>query len=382
LVLIMAAPLTPPTETAMPQASRPASLWPASTRPGDLPSGLGGLAPARRDDAGVDEAQRMAARFDICHTTLAMRVVLLVQLAVAVPGMLGAERPLQWLYAAAVPAFAGLWAALVWLAVVCSARAAMLRFAPAVRLLLACALGALAALSSWLLLLPLELVGTTLWHVFGTAMAGAAIALPLWVWFEHRARLASPADADAKLAELQSRIRPHFLFNALNTAVALVQVDPQRAESVLEDLAELFRAALAETGASVSLDEEVEVARRYLAIEQVRFGTRMQVSWQLDAAAGAARVPPLVLQPLVENAVRHGIESLAGVGRIEVSTRARRGMVSVLVVNSVGDAPVRPGTGMALKNVRERLRLLHDLGGTLDTWRDGATYRVRMVVPL
>jgi two-component system sensor histidine kinase AlgZ len=104
------------------------------------------------------------------------------------------------------------------------------------------------------------------------ALAGVACAALLWAWLDLRSRMWHPANAAARLAELQSRIRPHFLFNALNTALALVRVDPARAEAVLEDLAELFRVALAEAGASVSLEEEIDLARRYLAIEEVRFG--------------------------------------------------------------------------------------------------------------
>ena len=149
-----------------------------------------------------------------------------------------------------------------------------------------------------------------------------AFASLVWVWLDQRARSARPADASARLAELQSRIRPHFLFNALNTAVALVQIDPERAESVLEDLSQLFRVALAEVGASVTLAEEIDLAQRYLAIEQVRFGDRLAVSWEVDAAASSARVPPLVLQPLVENAVRHGIETSLRGGTV---LRARQG---------------------------------------------------------
>ena len=109
----------------------------------------------------------------------------------------------------------------------------------------------------------------------------------------------------------------------------------QRAERVVEDLAQLFRVALAETGASVALDEEIDLAQRYLAIEQVRYGTRLQVSWDVDGRVGSARVPPLVLQPLVENAVRHGVEPALGGGRIWVQAFARRGQAVVLVSNTV-----------------------------------------------
>jgi two-component system sensor histidine kinase AlgZ len=189
-------------------------------------------------------------------------------------------------------------------------------------------------------------------------------------------------DASVRLAELQSRIRPHFLFNALNTALALVRVDPARAEGVLEDLAQLFRVALADAGASVTLDEEIDLAQRYLAIEQIRYGKRLQLSWDIDARAGCARVPPLVLQPLVENAVRHGVEPSVQGAHIWVQAAVRRGQAVILVSNTVSDTPSTPGHGMALHNVRERLRLLHDVAGQCDVWREGGLFRARIIVPL
>jgi two-component system, LytTR family, sensor histidine kinase AlgZ len=200
-----------------------------------------------------------------------------------------------------------------------------------------------------------------------------------------RSRIWHPANASARLAELQSRIRPHFLFNALNTALALVRVDPARAESVLEDLAQLFRVALAEVGASVSLEEEIELARRYLAIEEVRFAERLQVQWQIDPRVHSARVPPLVLQPLVENAVRHGIEPSAGGGSVTVRAQVIRGQAVVVVSNSLGDADstvTSAGHGMALYNVRERLRLLHDVAAECTVWREGDVFHARIVLPL
>ncbi|MDE2565306.1 MAG: histidine kinase, partial [Burkholderiales bacterium] len=226
--------------------------------------------------------------------------------------------------------------------------------------------------------------GGDLRRAAAVALAGAAFAALLWAWLELRARIWHPANASARLAELQSRIRPHFLFNALNTALALVRVDPERAENVLEDLAQLFRVALAEVGSAVTLDEEIELARRYLAIEQVRFGARLSVQWQIEPGVGGARVPPLVLQPLVENAVRHGIEPAAAGGRVIVRVQRLRGQAVVVVSNTLGagdDAPGNPGHGMALHNVRERLRLLHDVAAQCDAWREGAMFHARLVVP-
>ena len=231
--------------------------------------------------------------------------------------------------------------------------------------------------------LGLDLLGQN--PLLAPALAGACMAAAIFYWLQLRAQALLPADTTARLAELQSRIRPHFLFNTLNTALALVRVDPARAEGVLEDLAELFRVALgdhSDPAASVTLAEEVELARRYLAIEQIRFGQRLRIQWELDPDAGAARVPPLILQPLVENAVRHGVEPADEGGTIRVRTRVKLGRALVTIANSVPRAPSRPGNGMALKNVRDRLHLMHDMAAQFETRREDDVFRVQIVVPL
>jgi two-component system sensor histidine kinase AlgZ len=176
------------------------------------------------------------------------------------------------------------------------------------------------------------------------------------------------------------------LFNTLNTAIALVQSDPARAEGVLEDLAELFRVALADNGGSgtVTLASEIDLAQRYIAIETLRFGERLDVRWELDPAANAARLPPLALQPLLENAVRHGIEPDEAGGTIRVRTRTSLGRVEIVVDNSLPSPNARPnpGHGVALGNVRARLRLLHDLDAKFEAGRHGEAWRVRIVVPM
>ena len=382
------APNAPP--DFAPTATRPASLWPDSARPVEPQSTH--FSTTRFDPVAEERARiqtQAAAAFDVCHPALALRAVLLVQGVLALVALGGAEGPADWGARQAALAFGGLAGTLLWLVVVCGARRPLRRLGTAPRAALVLAAGAVAALLAWA---PLWWAGLAPvaggLRVAAVLLAGAGFAALLWAWLDMRSRIWHPANASARLAELQSRIQPHFLFNALNTALALVRVDPARAESVLEDLAQLFRTALADAGASVTLTEEIELARRYLAIEQIRFGKRLQVQWQIDEAdarVGTARVPPLVLQPLVENAVRHGVEPSARGGRVRVQAAVQRGQVVVLVSNTVGDEPGSPGHGMALHNVRERLRLLHDVGAQCDVWRepgpDGDIFHARIVLP-
>jgi two-component system sensor histidine kinase AlgZ len=230
------------------------------------------------------------------------------------------------------------------------------------------------------------------WPQVPPLLTGAALAAVGLAWLRHRAHSALPAHAAARLAELQARIRPHFLFNTLNTAIALVQIDPQRAENVLEDLAELFRQALSAPNLRATLAEEVDLAQRYLSIEQLRFGERVTVRWELDADAGRAEVPVLILQPLVENAVRHGIEVSPEGGWIVVRTKVQAGRAVLTVSNSVPagvPAQASAGHGIALRNVRQRLKLMHDVESDFDAGlqhsndaRQPPVYVVKLTVPM
>jgi len=373
--------------------SRPSSLWPDSSQWGDASSAR--FVASHFDPVSEEQArqrEQAAAAFDVCHPALALRAVLGVQGVLALVALAGASSVLHWGERTAALAFGGVVGTVLWLVVVCALGRPLRRIGPGARAAVVLAVGAVAALAGWW---PLTLVDLAPppepLRAAAVALAGLGFAAVLWSWLDVRARLWQPAHASARLAELQSRIRPHFLFNALNTAIALVRVDPAKAESVLEDLAELFRVALADAGASVSLAEEIELARRYLAIEQLRFGSRLTVLWRIDPRAATARVPPLMLQPLVENAVRHGIEPLAEGGWVRVQATLQRGQVEVMVSNSVGSEAGTPGNGMALHNLRERLRLLHDVAAQCDVWRDEergaegsapvAVFRARVILP-
>jgi two-component system sensor histidine kinase AlgZ len=361
----------PDTVPAVLNTSDSTSLWPpsSSTRPGSR--------------AG-DEVVASGAAFDVCRGALALRALLAVNGAVllAVLASTGsAEQALATLGPAVSVSLIG---TLFWLALLCAMRRTLVRLRPPARTATMMALGAVLAPLACVPMFWLQLLEPQPLRLVALPLIGAALALAMALWLQWREGQRMPADARARLAELQSRIRPHFLFNTLNSAVALVRTDPARAEGVLEDLAELFRAALADGGggSSVTLGSELELAQRYLAIEQLRFGERLHLEWQLDASADGARLPPLVLQPLLENAVRHGIEPTERGGLIRVRTRARLGRAEITIDNTVGDMPSRPGHGLALANVRERLRLLHDLDAQFEVQRADGRFRVKIAVPL
>ena len=318
--------------------------------------------------------------FDACHVGVILRAVLFVEIVMSVGAMFGAANPADWLLRVSVLSGAALPATLAWLIVACSLKQVLARVAPAAQQVFGMLAGAFAGLYGCALMALVGFTPNPPW--VASAFAGALLAAALVAALVLRAKGRMPADTAARLSELQARIRPHFLFNTLNSAIALVREDPGRAEAILEDLSDLFRHALVDPGESVTLAEEVALARRYLDIEQVRFGDRLQVEWSLDPAAGGAQVPPLMLQPLVENAVKHGVEPSAAGAQVKVSTQRRGGTVVIKVTNTVPAGQGRRGQGVAQNNVRDRLRLLHDVQGQFQAALKDGVYQVRMEVPV
>ena len=358
-------------------AKRTEHDWADST---NLSSVLG-LAPLPSETDPITPLFDAERVFDVCHVGLVLRAVLGVQILLALGLALAAQGPAQWALWMSSATVVSLSGVLLWLLLLCGLRRQLSRWREPWQWGVVLALGAACASLGWQLLSLASDEASGWFRLASVALAGLAAAAMLLYWLKLRERSQRPADALARLVELQSRIRPHFLFNTLNTAMALVQVDPRRAEGVLEDLSELFRVALAEADTVVRLDAEVELARRYLDIEQIRHGERLRVRWQLDPAAAGARVPPLLLQPLVENAVRHGVEPNEAGGELEITTRARGAEVEILVVNSV-DAPTRqPGHGLALRNVRQRLRLMHDVAARFEVTPEPRRFSVRITLP-
>jgi two-component system, LytTR family, sensor histidine kinase AlgZ len=317
--------------------------------------------------------------FDACDVGVILRTVISVELLLAVGAMFVTQDVVAWLTLLAITTSAGLPAALLWLVVACALKKPLQKLPRAGQWVCGMTLGALAGLYGCATLVWIGFIGNAPWMasaVSGMLIAAGLVAVLMW-----RAQQRQPASAAARLAELQSRIRPHFLFNTLNSAIALVRQEPAKAEMLLEDLSELFRSALIDQGDAVTLEQEIELAKRYLAIEEVRFGDRLRVSWSIDPASLQAKLPPLLLQPLVENAVKHGVEPSSQGAEVKVSTQRRGDVIVIKITNTAPGGQGQAGHGLALQNVRDRLRLLHDVQANFRcTWVDGI-YQVRMEIP-
>ena len=322
--------------------------------------------------------------FDACHAGVVLRTVLFVHAVVAVGCMFGATSLLDWLSRLALLTAAALPATLLWLIMGCSLKHLLAPLPAPAQWASGITLGALAGVFACALLWQVGPAETApAW--LASASTGALLAAVVVAALALRAQGITPAATQARLAELQARIQPHFLFNTLNSAIALVRAEPARAESLLEDLSDLFRHALAERSEAVTLAQEIALAERYLAIEHVRFGQRLKVEWDLDSSVQHALLPPLLLQPLVENAVKHGIEPSAQGGRLRIRSYKRTGQACIDIDNTVPSDPLTDtsGQGMALANVRDRLRLLHDVHGRFEAGPlPGKGYRVHIRLPL
>ncbi|MDR7375348.1 two-component system sensor histidine kinase AlgZ [Rhodoferax ferrireducens] len=323
---------------------------------------------------------RPALVFDACQAGVILRAVLFVEVAVAVAALFGAQDSWDWLTKLALWTGGALPAVLVWLLAACSLKRSLARLRQRWQNAAGVALGALAGLYGCGMLALIGVVEPAPWGA--SAAAGAWLSALIVAGLVLRARARTPAATTARLGELQARIRPHFLFNTLNSAIALVRAEPARAEALLEDLSDLFRHALVDQGESVSLEQETTLAERYLSIEQVRFGERLRVQWSLDPRAAGAELPPLLLQPLVENAVKHGVEPSASGADLHISTERRGSTVVIKISNTVPGGQGAPGHGLALDNVRDRLNLLHDVHSQFQAGLKDGVYQVRMELPL
>lgn len=190
------------------------------------------------------------------------------------------------------------------------------------------------------------------------------------------------AQAEARVQALQARIRPHFLFNSLNTIASLIPVDPRNAESATLDLADIFRGSMRRADQPISLGDELQLARQYLDMEKRRLGDRLEIDWRVDELPPGASVLPLMLQPLLENAVGHGVQSRPEGGKVSVYGRAEGDQVVVTIGNPVAaEGSNSSGHGMAMANIGERLQLAFGPRASLLTSQDSDNFYTVLSVP-
>jgi hypothetical protein len=201
--------------------------------------------------------------------------------------------------------------------------------------------------------------------------------------FETRAMETSIQARDAELKALKAQINPHFLFNSLNSISALTSIDPARARDMCVLLGDFLRLTLGlGEKLAVRLSEELDLLQKYMAIEKVRFGARLQMHEAIEEGAKVCLLPPLLLQPLVENAVKHGIASLPEGGAVRLSVQRQNGRLAILVENSWDpEAPPRRSGGMGLKNVQLRLEARYGKDASLRVNTEGELFQVSLSLP-
>ena len=203
-----------------------------------------------------------------------------------------------------------------------------------------------------------------------------------YFYVTHEWRRNIEMQATARVHALQARIRPHFLFNSMNTIASLTRSNPALAEEAVQDLADLFRANLSEKRDTITFEQEYEVARTYQRIEELRLGSRLRVDWKIDSLPRKALVPGLMLQPLLENAIYHGIEPQPGGGTVTVTGEISGNLITIVVRNPVGNYEnEREGNRLALANIRERLGLLYGERGLVKSGRFDNEFIVTLRFP-
>ena len=200
---------------------------------------------------------------------------------------------------------------------------------------------------------------------------------------ERRAAEARTLAREAELQSLRIQLNPHFLFNSLHSISALATLDGGRARDMCLRLAGFLRSSLGlGSRESIPIREEVELARSYLEVEQVRFGERLRVEAEIDPSCENCAIPPLLLQPLVENAVKHGIAGLVEGGAIRLAARRDGGAVAIVIENAFDlEAPPRRDLGLGQTHVRRRLEVRYGTEASFDARADGGVYRVALRLP-
>ena len=331
---------------------------------------------------------------DFCHAEANLRMILILELVAIALALATMPSTLPLFNHVALVSLYVQWIGLASAALLCLLRGLrVLHISPVVTtvvsLLVLATVTAAVVLGAFYLNELTPVKGFAFDSLVSTLLRHEAIALILfglalrYFYIQHRARQMLLMQSQSRLQALQARIRPHFLFNSLNTIASLTYDEPERAERAIENLAELFRASL-KADSSVTLQREIELTRDYIALEQLRLDDRLKVSWEIDADTNELTLPALTLQPLVENAIYHGIEPAPDGGEVAIRIR-QRDNVTIEITNPLidDDSPThRQGNRMAVANIKERLLLAFEGRAKIEHVCENDLYKVVVQLPL
>ncbi|MGD8484573.1 MAG: histidine kinase [Thioalkalispiraceae bacterium] len=352
--------------------------------------------PSNRDSPELKASkQQCDALFlpNFCGMRMVFVVVILAQLFAFVLALAPLDQPsqLRWQNLGLISLFVQ-WCALGTAGTLCLVRPWLCRFTNTQTALLSylimlLVIGLISEAAFWLV--PrLDFDPQQHWHyLLRNLLIGAIISGPVLRYFyvQHQWRRRIEAESEARLQALQSRIRPHFLFNSMNTIASLTRSQPQQAEMAVENLSDLFRASLSDIRQRFTLKQELELCQRYLEIELLRLGEeRLQVIWDTDRLPGDALIPALTLQPLLENAIYHGIELLTEGGVIEISGRLNNKQIEISLSNPLprsGADNHQKGNQIAQDNIRERLQAYFIRHADLTVSQQDHSYKVTLSFP-
>lgn len=333
---------------------------------------------------------------DFCSARVVLRMVLMAQLLAFILALVSSpsQRSL-WLNLALVSLFIQ-WIALGNVLLLCLNRRWLQKLSPLMSSLGSYGLSLLVTLVASVAALyvtPAEVLGqiTNSYTQSGFVTRNMAISAVVsavalrYFYVQHQWKLNIQAEARSRIQALQARIRPHFLFNSMNTIASLTRTDPELAEKAVEDLADLFRASLGHQQ-QVPLSHELQFTQRYINIEQLRLGKRLKIEWHIDdTIPSQATVPALILQPLVENSIYHGIEPQTEGGTVEISISKTDHAMYFKIANPIAETKAkhrRAGNRMALDNIRQRLKLAYGNSTVLDINTTPTRYTASFTIPI
>ena len=330
---------------------------------------------------------------DFCSATTVFVVVLVAELIAITLALAGLDGEQQFLIQLSKISFFVLWSALLATGVMCQLSGRLENAGPTRAFVLAFVAVELTVLvvaeAAWQLTRiygQSAIISGTHAAFLGQTLAISSIVNALamrYLYVSSEWRRSIVLEAQARISALQALIRPHFLFNSMNTIASLTRTDPRRAEEAVEDLSDLLRANLDTSGSTSTLKQELETARIYQRIEDLRLGDRLSVRWDVAKLPMRARIPSLTIQPLLENAIYHGIELLPDGGEVVVTGRKEGAQLFISVSNPVaaGETRTAEGNQMAMSNIRQRFDLAYAGKASVDVNDEGDRFTVTLLFP-